>query len=282
MATQSDYIADLVRREDRDRFLTAMFIPAHLRADVLALCAFNIQLAQIRENVSETMIGRIKLQWWRDVIAGIYDGKGGPKGNPVTEALAGAIQSHGLERAHFDMILETRERDMDSPDEGLVSVVELESYAEGTSSRLLLLVLQVLGVKSEPSISAAKHVGIGYALAGILRAVLFHAHENRLYLPKDKLAAVGVTGVQDLQTERNFRATAKVISELAGIAAAHVTKARTFAAERAAVPGLLLATIAEQHLKLLKRVEYDVSDPRVISARASVALLMWNAWQEKF
>ncbi|MBL8630068.1 MAG: squalene/phytoene synthase family protein [Rhodospirillaceae bacterium] len=263
MPDVSDYIAELVRREDRDRFLTAMFMPADKRADVLALYAFNVELAKIREHVSENMIGRIKLQWWRDVIAGIYAEKAAPKGNPVTEALASLITRHQLPREHFDVLLATRERDMADADDPMDGVSALEAYAEGTSSRLLYLVLYVLGVKGADD--AAKHVGIGYALTGLLRAVLFHARENRLYLP-------GVAGVQDVNTA----ATAKIVAELSQIAAAHLQKARGLKVDRAAVPALLLATIADQNLSLLKRADYNVADERVVRARTGVARLMWN------
>lgn len=269
MPETAEYIADLVRHEDRDRFLTAMFMPEDRRADVLALYAFNIELAKIREHVSETMIGRIKLQWWRDVIAAIYDGKGAPKGNPVTEGLVTAITARNLPRDHFDVLLATRERDMADADDTLGSVAELEAYAEGTSSRLLYLVLHVLGVEAH---DAAKHVGMAYALTGILRAVLFHARDNRLYLP-------GVASVQDVA---NTAATAKVVAELADVAADHLTKARSFKAPRAAVPALLLGTIAGQNLKLLKRAHYNVADERVVRAQAGVGRLMWNNWLGKF
>jgi phytoene synthase len=263
-----DYIADLVQRDDRDRFLTAMFMPAAQRLDVLTLYAFNIELAKIREHVSENMIGRIKLQWWRDVIAGIYTGKGAPKGNPITQALLETITRHQLPREHFDALLDTREKDMAEADEGIATVADLEAYAEGTSSQLLYLVLHVLGAKPD---EAAKHVGISYALTGILRAVLFHARENRLYLP-------GVTSVQDL----NSVATAKIVADLADVAGAHLQKARGLKVERAAVPALLLGTIADQNLKLLKRANYNVADERVVRASTGVAKLMWNNFWGKF
>ncbi len=263
-----DYIAALVRADDRDRFLTAMFMPADKRADVLTLYAFNIELAKIREHVSENMIGRIKLQWWRDRIADMYDGKGAPKGNPITQALLDVITRRQLPREHFDVLLDTRERDMADADEGMATVADLEAYAEGTSSQLLYLVLHILGVKAD---AAAKHVGIAYALTGILRAVLFHARENRLYLP-------GVASVQDLSSS----ATAKIVADLARLAQAHLQNARAEKVERAAIPALLLGTIADQNLKLLKRANYNVADGRVVQAQTGVAKLMWNYLLGKF
>jgi phytoene synthase len=280
---EQDYIFDLVRREDRDRFLTAMFVPSERRGDIMALYAFNVEVARIRESVSETLIGRMKLQWWRDVIDGLYAGRPAPRGNPVAEALARCVHDRGLDRDDFEALLSARERDLESDDHGftLGDVTELESYAEGTASRLTCLALQVLGAADEASRSAARHVGIGYALTGILRAVLFHARDHRLYLPRSTLNHAGIAGVEDVQARPRATALAAIIRDLAAIAGAHLAKARDASVPRAAIPALLLGSIAEGHLGALKRARYDVLDPRVMNARASVLSLMWRAWVGK-
>ena len=258
MQDRDNYLADLVRREDRDRFLTALLVPADRRSDVLALYAFNAELARIRSRVSENIIGRMKLQWWRDVIEGVYSGRGGPKGNPLTEALADTIARRHLSRAHFDTIITTREREMDTDDQGFVftNAIELETFAEGTASRLIELALEVLGTKADV---AARHVGIGVALTGILRAVVFQAGESKL-IPKDVVANTG----------------------LAMSAETHFTKARVEIVPRAAVPALLSATIASRYLQTMKRANYQLGDPRILTMRASVLGLVWNAWRGKF
>jgi len=251
MQDRDSYIADLVRREDRDRFLTALFVPADRRADVLALFAFNAELARIRNSVSEIIIGRMKLQWWRDVIDAIYAGRGGPQGNPVTESLAEVIVCRNLTRAHFDTIITTREREMDTDDEGLAFNVttELETFAEGTASRLIDLVLEVLEAKAEV---AARHVGIGIALTGILRAVIYQGADEATK-------------------------TAIAVS-----AEAHLAKARDHNVPRAAVPALLGATIASQYLKTMRRANYHVDHSGMITLRAGVLALIWNSWRGVF
>jgi hypothetical protein len=45
-------LARLVRRHDRDRFLTVLFAPLPHRAALLALYAFNYEIARTREVVS--------------------------------------------------------------------------------------------------------------------------------------------------------------------------------------------------------------------------------------
>ena len=64
----ADYCHDLVRAGDKDRYLASLFAPDELRPYLLALYAFNIEIARVRETVSEAALGEIRLQWWRDAI----------------------------------------------------------------------------------------------------------------------------------------------------------------------------------------------------------------------
>ena len=98
VAAESDaaYCLEQVRRFDRDRYLAALFARSGPRADLLALYAFNLELAKIRELVREPMMGLIRLQWWRDCIAEIYAGN--VRRHQVAQPLAAAVARHGLPR----------------------------------------------------------------------------------------------------------------------------------------------------------------------------------------
>jgi phytoene synthase len=271
----SAYIRESVAREDHDRYLTALFAPEPRRADLLVLYAFNTEVAKIRESVSESMLGAIKLQWWRDIIAGIYDEATFPRGNPLVEELAGTIARRRLSRSHFDALLDARGRDMEETP--LADVTDLEVYAEGSSARLTMLALEVLDARDETSMSAGRHVGIAWALTGMLRALLFHARVNRLLLPE----ATGVS-VHDLKDRRNTERVAHAVAEIAAIARAHVDKARAIRPDPRGLAALLPATLADGYLKGLARRKYDVFDPRHALQRPAVARLVWNALRKRY
>lgn len=82
---------DLVRAEDKDRFLSSLFAPADKRADLMALYAFDIEVSRIRFLVSEPGLGEIRLQWWADSIEAIFGGSVGD--HPVVRALGHAIET---------------------------------------------------------------------------------------------------------------------------------------------------------------------------------------------
>jgi phytoene synthase len=65
-----DPIAALVRRNDPDRFLTALFAPPEHRDALLTLYAFDHELARAREVTSDPHLALIRLHWWREVVEG--------------------------------------------------------------------------------------------------------------------------------------------------------------------------------------------------------------------
>ena len=53
----------LVREHDRDRYFATLFAPESARADLFALYAFNLELARVRDLVSDPLPGEVRLQW---------------------------------------------------------------------------------------------------------------------------------------------------------------------------------------------------------------------------
>ncbi|HZB93823.1 MAG TPA: phytoene/squalene synthase family protein, partial [Stellaceae bacterium] len=242
----------MLRRHDHDRFLTTLFAPADARPALLALYAFNFEVAKTREVVSEPMLGRIRLQWWRDSLDEIYAGAA-PRRHEVIEPLAAAIRERALTRSHFAMLIDARERDLDdAPPESLEA---LEGYAEASSAPLVLLALEALGQSGAAAEAAGRAVGTGYALTGLLRAVPVHARAKRLYLPRALAEAAGLDIDRGLFELRPSPALSRVVERVAARATSHLDKARALAPQvpRAALPALLPAVLARADLARLKR-----------------------------
>lgn len=271
MAKQLSYCAAEARRHDRDRFLCALFAPADRREDLFALLAFNQEIAKTREIVSEPLLGEMRLQWWREAVGKIYEVSADLetlRGNHVIEALVPAIRGRGLSRELFEKLIEGRIRDLDPappPDHGA-----LIEYAEATSSALSLLMLEVLGLGdetvSEPdraeAISAARAIGIGWAILGQIRALSATWRQGRIFLPATDLAAAG------WRAEASPMAAARlpdVVKPAAALAAAQFEAARAFhdRIQRRFLPALLPAALARGYLARLRRVGYDPLDGRL-------------------
>ena len=254
-------VGALVRRHDRDRYQTALFAPADRREALFALYAFNYEIARVRESVTQPMLGQIRLQWWREVIAAAYDGEPARQ-HEVAALLAGAIRKLGLSREPFERMIDTRERDL--ADEPPATLAALEAYAEGTAATLLVLALEALGAAEPAPREAARDIGIAYALAGVLRAMPFHARAARCHIPADIAAETGVDP-HDYAALRFSPALRRAVAAIADAAAARLDAARRRRSDipRKALPALLPAVIAGRALVRLRRAGGNPFEPRL-------------------
>ncbi len=273
--------AVLVRRLDYDRFATALFAPARRRESLLALYAFNVEIARIRETVTEPMLGQIRLQWWREAVGESYDGKT-PRRHAVAEALAAAIDGTNLTKAYFDCIIDAREFDLMGAAPPRLD--DLETYAKGTAATLHWLGADLLGIRGDAVRDAIFDIGAAWALVGLIRAIPFHARAKRQFIPADIAAATGLKE-QDLFELRPTPALAAAVERLADRAACLLARARNAGARmnRATRPLLLFAPLADAYLAELKRAKYDVMrQPIEIGKARKLALLWWAAARGRY
>jgi phytoene synthase len=246
------------RKNDPDRYLTALFAPAGSRRHLFALIAFNYEIARVREVVTQPLLGQIRLQWWRDALNPIYAGRA--PGHEVARALSAAVAEAGIDRALLERMIDVREVDLaDAPPACLEDLI---LYAENSAGALLEAMLQALGATTPEAAEAGRDVGAAYALVGLLRAVPFHARARRAFIPQSVLAERGLAA-EDLFGAEPPAALPLMAAEIAGIARLRLAEARELASEvpRRARPALLSATVAETYLRRIERARYDLYDP---------------------
>ncbi len=97
-----------VRAADPDRWLSSRFVAdEQARADLIALYAFEAELAAIPARVSQPLLAEMRLTWWAEQMDGVF--AGAPrKGHPVLEALARAAERRRLKRAWADALIEAQ------------------------------------------------------------------------------------------------------------------------------------------------------------------------------
>jgi NADH dehydrogenase [ubiquinone] 1 alpha subcomplex assembly factor 6 len=256
-----DPLASSLRRHDRDRYLTTLFAPADRRAGLVALYGLNFEVAKTREVVREPLLGRIRLQWWREAIDEIFRGAT-LRHHEVVAALAETIRRFDLTRYHFDRLLDAREADLDEAP--APSLAAFERYAEDTSSRLVYLALEILGSREPAAQEAGRHVGIAWAFTGLLRALPAQTRMRRATLPRDVVAAASLDE-RVLMELKPTPSLADLTERLAGEAHRHLAAARQPRRHvpRRLVAALLPATLAQFHLRRLARARYDPFDPRL-------------------
>lgn len=270
--------AELVRRHDRERFVTALFAPTHAREGLMALYAFNVELSRIRENVHEAMAGMIRLQWWREVLDGGRDDEAAR--HPVAGPLLALVRERDLPVVGFDQILTTREKDLLATP--FASGMEFESYAFNTSGLLSELAVAALGARDDASRAAAQFVGEAWAMTGLLRALPVHLGQGWLTLPEDMLVKAGTSQRAVVAGQAPPAALAEVAAELGRRARWYLKEARKHKPPRAALPVLLLATLASAHLRTLERAGWNLFDGAVLRPRPMPLRLTFNALLNRY
>ena len=211
----------VVRRADPDRWLASRFIgEADARADVIALYAFNHELARVAETVREPLMGEIRLTWWREALDEIFADKT-PRRHPVVDALGLAVRRRNLARAPLEAMVEARFSDLE-PD-ALAEDAALDAYIDATAGALMALaVAAVAGVEAHSGRPAAR----AWGLAGLLR--LRQAGVQRL--PARWTDAAVTEAVRDALREARTGVGALPVTAFPCVA--YATLARAYAAGR--------------------------------------------------
>src|SRR5262249_14259589 len=208
---------EIVRGADKDRFLATLFAPANRRGALLALYAFNSEVARVRELIREPMAGEIRLQWWHDALE--HPGSGEARSHPVASALLDAVIRYRLPAEGLIGLIEARAFDLYN--DPMPDLTALEAYAERTSSTLIDLAARILdGNAAEDGAVAAREAGLAYGITGLLRAFPLHAPRGRLYVPLDSLDRHGARP-EDILAGRATPGLAAALAELRQIARAH-------------------------------------------------------------
>ena len=225
-------LSDTVRQHDPDRFFTALFAAAEKRDTLLALYAFNHELARAREVVSEPHLALIRLHWWREVVQGIS------KRHPVAATITLALANGTLHAPDLLALIDAREMEADAE---ISTIGDWRAYLLGTAGGLVVTAARLLGA-GDPD--AFRPLGAAYGAAGVLRAVPALARHGRCLLPADILAKHGLSPEAVVSGADSGAA----IRELAGEGRAFL---RTMKFPRATIAAALPAVLARRDLRRL-------------------------------
>jgi phytoene synthase len=253
-AQRAAIVADTVRRLDRDRYRAALFAPRPQRDHLLSLFAFNIELSRVREEVSDATLGQIRLEWWREALE--QSAAGEMLGHPVADALALARRRCVLPGDLLTDMIDARQSDLSAtpmPDQ-----THLEDYLARTAGTVFQLGGYILGQRDEHTAHLARHAGVAFGLAGIMRALPVHRAQGLVMLPRAEAAAAGVqTG--DVRQGKTTDALHAELARLRELAEAH----RAAAAEEFALlppqarPAFLPLALVRGQLRALARPGRD-------------------------
>ncbi len=236
-------LAETVRRADPDRYFASLFAPAGRRAYLHALYAFNHEVAHVGESVREPMLGRIRLEWWRETAESAA--KGNPRPHDVAHGLAALFADTSIKLADLEAIIAARE--FDSSGEHFSDFAALEAYIDATGGGVMRLAAGILDGEA----GAVQEAARAFGLTGLLRSLRFHNRRRKLYLPIAILNQEGITPDEFFLLENDPRIE-NVVRRTKARAWDHFLAARRIR-PRAALPAILPAALVPIYLKRMNR-----------------------------
>ncbi len=268
------FLSSEVKSNDYYRYLCCCAAPKQAVGGLLAIYAFNNEIAKIKDHTSEPMAALVRLTWWREAIDEIYANKN-PRKHQVLEAIKELIQNTEIPRALFDKMLDARENDINrkTPED----IEELKKYIDASSVDLLLASLYALKIESNPIAREFSHyVGIAYAVVGIMRAMKWNAAKNYILFPRNMLEKHQLVA-EDLVEGRNLIKAREIARELCDKAEINLRHAKAIAKDlpKEARPIYQHYIIAKHFLNNIKKNKYELFNSNLETGRVWLLIKMF-------
>jgi phytoene synthase len=248
-------------------------LPPERRRAITALYAFCREVDDVVDEVSDPAVARLKLAWWRNEVALVFEGV--PQ-HPVALALREVAPQYGLRASDLSTVIDGME--MDLANSRYLDFAALELYCDRVAGVVGRMSAQIFGYTQARTLEYARDLGIAFQLTNIVRDVGEDARRGRIYLPQEDLTRFGVSPGALLQ--------AKPSGDFAGLMAFEISRAREWyeralaklAAEdrHAQRAGLAMAAIYRTLLDEIERDGYRVLDRRLA---LTPLRKLWIAWR---
>lgn len=274
MTNEDQYCQQLVRDNDKDRYLACLFTAEKKRKYLMALYAFNVEVTRVRDIVSEPAIGEIRMQWWLDTLDGIYAHE--KQDHPVAIALSNAIKEGDLPKHALQNLVKAHIFDFYS--DPMATLPDLEGYLGETSSALIQMASLILARdEALENAEVSGLAGVAYGLAGLLRSLPIQRQRQQCFIPLDKLAARNATAT-DLMAGANQASLEIALAELREHARNRLAQARkmSWTIKPAAMPAFLHVSLTDAYLNAISQ-----RGAGLITKGAAVGQLQkqWNLWK---
>jgi len=242
-----DAVRSSARLNAPDRYYAALFAPAAVRDDLIALAAFDGEIARIGNIVSDAALGEIRVAWWRDALLG-GDQAAELTGNPVLDQFADVVQRHHLSHAALDAYFEARMAALfaDPPSDD-AALDECVRAIDGTP---LAFALQIL------------HGSLNSDASGLIAVASRASGLTRIALTLPNALAAGRTPLPEAQTpappDTNWRPQIAWLAREARVSLATV-RSELKGKTRDFTTALLPLALIEPYFRALQKPGYDPS-----------------------
>jgi len=268
-----DYCQQKTAQSGSSFYYSFLFLTPERRRAITALYAFCREVDDTVDDCTDESVARIKLEWWRKEIAGMYEGH---QSHPVTQALQPHLAVYDLKQEHLQAIIDGMEMDLNQT--RYLDYAALTRYCWHVASVVGILSASIFGVTTPQTLQFAEKLGHAFQLTNIIRDVGEDARKGRIYLPVNELQQFGVTAADLLNARHSEKFEQLMAFQVARAQQAYDDAFALLPKQdrRAQRPGLMMAAI---YRTLLDEVQAD--GYHVLTQRISLTPIrkLWLAWK---
>jgi len=268
-----DYCQQKTAQSGSSFYYSFLFLSPERRRAITALYAFCREVDDTVDDCTDESVARIKLEWWRKEIAGMYQGR---QTHPVTQALQPHLAVYNLKQEHLQAIIDGMEMDLNQT--RYLDYAALTRYCWHVASVVGILSASIFGVTTPQTLQFAEKLGHAFQLTNIIRDVGEDARKGRIYLPVNELQQFGVTAADLLNARHSEKFEQLMAFQVARAQQAYDEALALLPKQdrRAQRPGLMMAAI---YRTVLNEVQAD--GYHVLTQRISLTPIrkLWLAWK---
>ena len=157
-----EFCRTLVKKDEPERYFISLFGPKDAQGSLWSIFAFNSELSRIKNSVTEPMIGRIRLQWWRESLEKLQENNGG--GHYILQALQTLLLQNVIQLSDLMSLVDAREIEFEETSNR--NIEEILKYTESTHGLLTELSAKISSCRSD-DINWARKIGTSWGLIEI-------------------------------------------------------------------------------------------------------------------
>jgi 15-cis-phytoene synthase len=249
-------------------------LPPDRKSAITALYAFCREVDDVVDECAEPGLAAIKLAWWKTELDRLFTNEAT---HPVTKALTPAITQYQLTREPFDDIIAGV--NMDLVQNRYASWQDIDLYCDRVAGAVGLLSAKIFGQVTKDTLQYAMLLGRALQYTNIIRDVGDDARKGRIYIPAECMTKHQVEPASLLRFESS-KSLQAALADMADRAHALYDQAMDIlpkAERNAQRPGLIMAAIYRDLLRLLQAESFDVMNQRISVAPARKVWLAWQA-----
>lgn len=271
-----DACAAIVERDDPNLHATALFAAKPARSRLMVLYAFDCELSRAVRASKESLIPRMRLQWWRDMLCEAGEGKP-PKAHEVAAPLAKLIHQGMLDPVDLDKMAQARGYELSRP----LSDEDFAAWQTLRFDSLFRSAIRVLIPANTPQASRSHAFACqAISAAYVIRNAHRMAHSGEAPMLHSMVGADWASLARAELTSR-LREQFKILAD-AGIDELQSLRGAAAYENKSAIPAFLPLMWTERCLRTALRSDFDLGQLDSIDRPFDGLKLAWRAFRGRW